>query len=273
MYPRGISAFVRALALVGAFPTRRTPRESLVSLIRSLHPLESGHDLLRLGGTGDGGYLVPDDLDGIASCWSAGIGRDCRFECACGDLGMEVFLTDGSVTGPPVAHPRFHFTRNCVGVVDDSDTVTLETWTAPGLDDGRGDMLLKLDIEGAEYDVLLAAPRRLLARCRLIVVEFHRLDHLWSKPFFDTAANTFAKLLQTHACTHIHPNNHDGVLRHRGIDVPPTMEFTFERRDRLPAEMSWRMDFPHRLDEDNSTAPPLVLPRCWYRHDASLPGA
>lgn len=58
MYPRGISAFVRTLALVGAFPTRRTPVEKLSSLVRQLHPLRGGHGYRRLGGDGDGGYVV-----------------------------------------------------------------------------------------------------------------------------------------------------------------------------------------------------------------------
>lgn len=265
MYPLGISTFVRGLALAGAFPTRRTPREKLAALMRRLHPLHCGRGLVRLGGDGDGGYLVPDDLDDIASCWSAGIGRDCRFERSCADLGMNVFLADGSVPAPPIAHPRFHFTRQHVGVVDDDDTLSLDTWMQPRPDDVRGDLMLKLDIEGAEYDVLLAASPGLLARCRLIVAEFHRLDHLWSLPSFESSAHLFAKLLRTHACVHIHPNNHDGVLRSGALDVPPTMEFTFLRRDRLPAEASWRSDFPHPLDQHNTGFPPVVLPRCWHR--------
>ena len=96
------------------------------------------------------------------------------------------------------------------------------------------DQLLKLDIESAEYEVLLAAPPELLSRCRVIIVEFHQLDPLWSAPFFRLASAVIHKLLHSHACVHIHPNNHDGVLRYRRIDLPPTMEFTFLRRDRLP---------------------------------------
>ena len=127
------------------------------------------------------------------------------------------------------------------------------------------DQLLKLDIESAEYEVLLAAPPELLSRCRVIIVEFHQLDPLWSAPFFRLASAAIHKLLHSHACVHIHPNNHYGVLRYRRIDLPPTMEFTFLRRDRLTPSPQWRTVFPHPLDRDNAAGPPLVLPPCWYR--------
>jgi hypothetical protein len=35
---------------------------SLSDLIRSLHPIDAGPKLIRIGPDGDGGYLVPDDL-------------------------------------------------------------------------------------------------------------------------------------------------------------------------------------------------------------------
>lgn len=265
MYPAAITAFVRTLAVVGAFPTRATPRENIEAIVRKLHPLDCGRRFLRLGGAGDGGYLVPDDLAGIAACWSAGVGCDSAFERDCADRHMDVFLADGSVTGPACAHPRFRFVRKFLGAVDDDETTTLPSWMASHAENQQGELLLKLDIEGGEYEVLLAAPEALLARCRVVVVEFHQLDLLWSAPFFRIASRAIGKLVSTHACVHIHPNNHDGVLRHRGLDIPPTMEFTFLRRDRLPADPAWRADFPHPLDRDNAALAPLRLPRCWYR--------
>ncbi len=274
MYKRSIAAFIRLLGPIGAFPTRRTLDPDLRALMRRLHPVNSAAGFLRLGCDGDGGYLVPDDIDGIASCWSAGVGTDSSFEADCADRGMEVFLTDGSVEGPAQPHPRFHFTRAFLGSSETEACSTLASWMASARPDSPQDQLLKLDIEGAEYDVLLATPPELLARCRVIIVEFHQLDLLWSAPFFRLAAAAIHKLLHSHACVHIHPNNHDGVLRYRRIDLPPTMEFTFLRRDRLSPVPQWRADFPHPLDHDNTPGPTLVLPPCWYRSDAAAePGS
>jgi hypothetical protein len=43
------------------------------------------------------------------------------------------------------------------------------------------------------------------------------------------------------------------------------MEFTFVRHDRLARDAGYRIVFPHPLDCDNTSNPPLPLPECWYR--------
>jgi hypothetical protein len=53
-------------------------RERFLGLVRLMRPIESGHPLVRLGGPKDGGYLVPDDLDGIAFCFSPGVSDSCH---------------------------------------------------------------------------------------------------------------------------------------------------------------------------------------------------
>ena len=45
-----------------------------------LRPIQAGHKLLRIGGEGDGAYLVPDDLKGITSCYSPGVSNKKPFE-------------------------------------------------------------------------------------------------------------------------------------------------------------------------------------------------
>jgi hypothetical protein len=37
-------------------------------VISWLSPVEAGHSLVRVGDDGDGGYLLPDDLEDIAAC-------------------------------------------------------------------------------------------------------------------------------------------------------------------------------------------------------------
>ena len=42
------------------------PPATLAALITRLHPVPCGHELIRVGSAHDGGYLIPDDLGGIA---------------------------------------------------------------------------------------------------------------------------------------------------------------------------------------------------------------
>ena len=64
-----------------------------------------------------------------------------------------------------------------------------------------------MDSEGSEYEALLATPGSLLVRFRIMVVEFHYLDYLFSAPVFAIYSQVFEKILSTHTCVHIHPNN------------------------------------------------------------------
>ena len=82
------------------FAARRTDPADVAGLIAELRPVPCGREPIRLGPPGDGGYLVPDDLAGIGSCFSPGVDRECRFELDCAARGMRVFMADASVAGP-----------------------------------------------------------------------------------------------------------------------------------------------------------------------------
>jgi len=125
------------------------------------------------------------------------------------------------------------------------------------------ELLLQIDIEGSEYEVLLGASDQLLNRSRIIVVEFHKLDQLWNRPFYNIASRVFYKLIQTHSCVHIHPNNSRDSTKIGQIEIPPIMEITFLRNDRVK-NPSYINNFPHPLDCDNTKKEPLYLPKCWY---------
>jgi hypothetical protein len=174
-----------------------------------------------------------------------------------------VFLADYSVDGPAATHPRFVFDKRFVGCVTDERYITLDDWHAAKLGGDSAELLLQMDIEGAEYETLLAASPGLLAKFRIMIIEFHWLPQLWNEPFFAVAARVFAKLLATHAVVHIHPNNCCGSVKSAGLEIPRIAEFTLLRRDRLRAT-GFRTTFPHPLDRPNVRKAPLDLPPCWY---------
>ena len=255
---------MRTLGYFGQFPTQLTPRHELRDLLQRLRPRVTPTELLRLGPAGDGGYLLPDDLTGITACFSPGVSDCSGFERDCADRGMEVFLADYSVAGPAEAHPRFHFTRKYVGAYASDEFMTLDQWVATSLPNSHDDLLLQIDIEGYEYETLLNVSDALLRRFRIIVCEFHNLEQLWNRPFFRLAGRAFDKLLESHACVHIHPNNYGGSLVKDGLALPSFMEFTFLRRDRI-RELGFATTFPHSLDRENAPhGRPLLLPRCWW---------
>jgi len=175
---------------------------------------------------------------------------------------MAVFLADASVDGPAESHPRFVFRKKFVGVTSDDIFMTLDDWVNESVPGTRSDLLLQIDIEGYEYEVFIGVSDALLRRFRIIVAEFHDLHQLWDWSRFRIASRAFEKLLQTHTCVHIHPNNSGGLVSMDGIGIPQTAEFTFLRCDRI-FQSSPATNFPHPLDRENTTEAPLPLPACW----------
>jgi hypothetical protein len=251
--------------LTSDFTIDSTPRSNVLSLIESLHPVGVSNPLIRLGPKdSDGGYLIPDDLNGISACYSPGVSYVSGFEKDCAELGMKVFMADHSVDAPAEHHENFHFIKKFVGGTTFAKYITLDDWVRETLPNGDSDLLLQMDIEGQEYETLFSTSDKLMRRFRIIAIEFHNLDQFWNLPFFQIASRAFEKILQTHACVHLHPNNCCGSIKKDGLEIPKFMEFTFLRRDRFKGEIKpWC--FPNPLDRDNTKMKTLKLPECWYR--------
>jgi hypothetical protein len=235
----------------------------LMRLLEDLRPVETEHELIRIGGDGDGGYLIPNDLRGIDACFSPGVSTVADFEVDLVERSIPCFMADYSVEGPPVTHPLFDFEKKFLGSTNDSVFTRLDSWM---LRKGPefNDLILQMDIEGAEYEVLLGIDVGFLRKFRILVVEFHSLEAVFDWMGFELIKATFDRLLMDFAVVHIHPNNCLPVVRCDGVEVPPVMEFTFLRKDRI-AQRASRSDFPHRLDRKCvRDLPDVLLPRCWY---------
>ncbi len=257
------SALRSAFLALDLYVKHKTQSSELLALIKKLRPLDCGIELIRLGGSGDGGYLIPDDVGGIEYCFSPGVSSIADFENQLADRHICSFLADYSVDAPPIMRPEFVFDRKFLGASDRGNFFTLSAWKEKYLRDYAGDLILQMDIEGAEYEVILNAPDSLLRQFRIMVIEFHSLDRLFDRFVFQLYASCFEKLLEAFHVVHIHPNNCCDIIRNGKIEIPPVIEFTFLNKNRAKTGTP-RTDFPHRLDVDNTARRHIALPRCWY---------
>lgn len=249
---------------MGFHVSRATNPEDLAGLIKKLHPVDCGIDLIRVGSEGDGGYLIPDDLKGIEYCFSPGVSTLADFEDQLADMNIKSFMADYSVASPPLDRPECTFDRKFLGSSDRDPYFTLTTWKDKYLKDYRGDFLLQMDIEGYEYEVILSTPHALLNQFRILVIEFHELEKLFDAFVFNMFSACFEKLLESFYVVHIHPNNCTEVVRRGDIEVLRAMEFTFLSKRRA-TKVAPQTKFPHSLDAD--CCPKLRhidLPKCWY---------
>lgn len=261
---RRINARLASLSVrLGMSLVTPTNMRDVHTLISTLRPLDCGIELIRIGGPGDGGYLIPDDLVGLQYCFSPGVSGTSDFEDHLATLNIKSFLADYSVDSPPISRPEFTFDKKFLGATDHEPFFTLASWKDKYLQGYSGDLLLQMDIEGSEYQVLLSTTDQLLAQFRILVIEFHFLDRLFDQFCFDILSSCFTKILDSFYVVHIHPNNSRGSVRKGDIEVPRVMEFTFINKRRVGCTKPQTV-FPHRLDMPNIPARDLVLPLCWY---------
>ena len=259
-----MSLVTDAAFALGRNVTRMTRDADVRELIQRLRPVDCGVKLIRIGGDGDGGYLLPDDLEGIEYCFSPGVGPVAEFENHLASLGIRSFLADYSVDSPPGNRPEFTFDKKFLGANDTETSLTIQSWRNKYLGNYAGDLLLQMDIEGAEYEAILSTPVDVLNGFRIIVVEFHFLEKIFDRFVFRLYKACFERMLSNFHVVHIHPNNCCGSVKKNDLEVPRVMEFTFYNKKRV-AEASARRDFPHVLDRDNNAGRGvLALPGCWY---------
>ena len=232
------------------------------NFLRLFTPEVIDQPLIRVGSKHDGGYLIPDDLDGIGYVISPGVGPVVDFDADMAARGIDVVMLDASVKGPPIQHERFRFKPLFLDSYVSERTTTIDAEVAALPPDV--DLLLEMDIEGSEWKVIHSMSRASQERFRIMAIEFHPITeaaHKWRLPDFESGIR---KLLTTHRIVHVHLNNASSAVRLGGHRVADAIEVTLHRRDRSAAHPGERVRLPHPLDTANL---PILLdhkpPRIW----------
>ena len=257
---------LKALAIKnGFFISKTTENKKLADFLRLIRPIKTDIDLIKIGGQSDGGYLIPNDLNGIKNCFSPGVSCESFFENDLAKLGIKSYMADYSVNHPAISNKSFDFIKKYIGFENDDNFISLENW----IDEKEkfdNNMLLQMDIEGGEYNVIIDSSRNTLARFRIILIEFHEFDNLFNPKSFDLIAACFHKLLNDFYIVHIHPNNCSKTIKFDQYEIPPVLEFTFLRKDRV-SSVSYETHFPHILDsKNNQNKDEIILHSCFYMH-------
>jgi FkbM family methyltransferase len=233
----------------------------LRQLLRLLRPHEAlGVGKVRLGAKEDGGYVVLDDFAGIETAVGCGVGWDVSFELDLARRNIPVALYDHTIEKLPTEHPGFTFHRRRVSAAPAAGAATLDEIVAElQIRPRRG--FLKIDIEGAEWEVFAALGPQTLQSFRQIACELHWLGETQDRDWMNLARAALRNLNRDFAVVHIHGNNCGFVSQLDGIPVPGALEVTFANRQ-CYATMPSSRTFPTPWDKPNNPGvPDLALGR------------
>lgn len=247
-------------ALPDALATEEVGRR-LRALVALLVPQRvPGTAKCRVGLANDGGYVMLDDWAGLVGALSVGIGNDDGWDRDVAGRGVPVAQYDHTITAPPSTGSALAWQPLGIATQDVNNLRSLRSLIALSGLPSEGDLLLKLDVESAEWSALAAGEAAApLDRFRQIVVEFHWFERIGEDDWFAAAKQALAHLHRTHALVHVHANNWGGMTLLGGITFPRVLEATFARRDTYVFEDETGL-FPTAFDAPcNESRPDIFL--------------
>ncbi len=188
--------------------------------------------LTRVGSEKDGGYVLLDKDYDNAFLVSGGISNDNNFEIALANLGAQVHQVDYSIISPPAEHPRLSFSAERIVGENSKNSkfdVTLDELVAQIPESNVSELLLKLDIEGSEWEIFETS--KSLNSFSQIFLELHYLDRLSNPKYANSSIKALEKLLEGFFPVFISGNNCCGFVTLGGFAVPRVLEMTLLNRE------------------------------------------
>lgn len=250
----------------------QAPRQRLRErLFAELQPVRLANCTLeRFGEPNDGGYLLCGNLLAAEAGYSYGInnydGWGCRVAT---QLGVPVHQYDCfDQRRPRCATGETHFHPECIAgrAFSDRDGRPFDTLASQIARNGHAGrrLLVKIDVEGAEWDSLLETPRDVLERIDQLAIEFHGVEKDTWKYFL-----VVTKLKDVFDIVHLHFNNH---ACQPGLEPFPAFAYEALLVNKRLSVRSTDTSAVRRPDPLDAPANPRV-PDCQYVAGAAAPAS
>jgi hypothetical protein len=218
-------------------------------MINRLKPYYVG-EKIRLGNLGDGGYVLPKQVLEESEClFSYGISDDITFDEHYIQLtNKKVYGYDHTIESVHTNYPDNFFLHK-EGISGTSTEVTSNFLKHYADKQCSGRVLLKIDVEGCEYEWLLNTDIQQLANVTTgIVIEFHDIN---DETFRNIFVNCMEELNKHFYICHIHGNNYGGTFQYEELNFPSVLELTFVPKAIITEVSPSTETFPTVLDSSN----------------------
>jgi hypothetical protein len=206
----------------------------------------------RYGSEGDGGYVILNSSFGSKHILGYGVDKDVSFENQLTQAwGIKAHVFDHTIEQIPEIGPGVTYVKEGLGIKDEGPLRSLATHVKTHVPAGA-DYILKIDIEGSEWNVLATAD---LSRVSQLIVELHDLHDDYSK--------ILKKINKNFYLVHVHGNNchrQPWVIIDRVSKIPRYLECTWIRKNLVNGARLSDEVLPGPLDRPNDPdTPDLVL--------------
>lgn len=229
-----------------------------------------GRDLIRVGRHNDGGYIMVDSFQnsgGVA--YSFGISNDVSWDADMAARGYEIFMYDPTIDALPVTHEKFHFFREGIAGFEfkKHSLNTLEHFINVNGHADCDNMILKMDVEGAEWSFLATVASDTLSRFDQMTFEIHDLIAPKDKSVMNATLACLSKINRTHSLVHVHANNANPfIIFEDKILMPNLLELTYVKTANYQLADDADLYLPLPIDEPNINARQDIPLGFWNRH-------
>ena len=219
-------------------------------------------NLVRVGNLYDGGYVALDRYFNSNIAYSFGISTDVSWDKYMAEQGFDVYMYDHTIEGLPEEHEKFHWRKIGIAGIYNSESPELKTFPMLMEENGHTDsknIILKMDIEGAEWEVFDNLPDDDMTRFDQILIEMHDLN---SEENFSVKERVLEKLNKTHQLVHIHGNHNEPYVMVKGMVMPNVIECTYVKKGLCEFE-DFEGFLPDELDRPNNPFWPDIYLGKW----------
>jgi len=212
----------------------------------------------------DGGYIMVNDFnpDGIA--YSFGICNDVSWDNVMAELGYNIFMYDHTIERLPYNRKEFHFFKEGISGIDEENAPlkTLKHYMEINKHLKSKNLILKMDVEGAEWDFLETADSKILKQFDQIVFELHEIVQTKRE---DKIIKLLKKLNKTHQLIHLHGNNSGYIVKIEDTYFPNVLEATYVSKEKYETIDDNELILPINLDAPNDIGRPDIILGAWNK--------
>lgn len=191
-----------------------------------------------------------NDFQDSSIAYSFGIGTNILWDESIAERGINVYCYDHTIERLPRQNDKLHFNKIGISDVDNLDDclMTMESILQKNVHQNKNNLILKMDVEGAEWKFINSVSLEILEQFSQITLELHGLTNTQN---CEQIIIALQKMNQTHQAVWIHANN-AGIVETAdfNIKIPYLLEITYVSKKKYQFE-STEYNCPLDIDEPN----------------------